>query len=121
MIKSLLLLATLAFIAIDFFAYSQQNELDDSQRYIKIVIDSDVTAEAQSEITNALKKLSGVKTSRMDNSTGIFLGIYVPNDNLLDQTFLNWFENNGYTVKCYYDAIYTRGSDMIELTKNNCR
>jgi hypothetical protein len=116
-----LLLAILAFISFDFSVYSQQNDLDDSKRYIKIVIDSDVSAEAQSEITSAFKQIPGVKTSRMDNSTGIFLGIYIPNENLLEQTFLNWFENHGYAVRCYFDAIYTTGGDMIDLSKNNCR
>ncbi len=116
-----LLLTTLAFFTLAFSAYSQQNDLDDSKRYIKIVIESDISAEAQSEISNAIKQISGVKTSRMDNSTGIFLSIYIPNENLLDQTFLNWFENHGYVVKCYYDAAYTTGGDMIDLSKNNCR
>lgn len=115
-----LLLAILAFIALDFSVHSQQNDLDDSKRYIKIVIDSDVTQEAQSEISNAFAQIPGIKTSRMDNTTGTFLGIYEPNDNLMEQTFTNWFVNHGYTIKCYYDAVYTGGS-MIELSKNNCR
>nr|WP_294862419.1 hypothetical protein [uncultured Fluviicola sp.] len=115
-----LLLTILAFIAFDFSACSQQNDLDDSRRYIKIVIDPDITPEAQSEITNAFKQISGVKTSRMDNTTGTFLGIYEPNENLEEQTFTNWFVNHGYTIKCYYDAVYTAGS-MIEISKNNCR
>lgn len=112
---------TLAFFALQFTAFSQQNDLQDSERYIKIVLDSEISQEAQSEISQAFKQIPGVRTSRMDNSTGIYLGIYAPNENLSDQTFLNWFENHGYTVKCYYDAAYTNGGKMIELSKNNCR
>ncbi len=112
---------TLAFFAVQFTAFSQQSDLEDSERYIKIILDSEITQEAQSEISQAFKQIPGVRTSRMDNSTGIYLGIYAPNENLLDQTFLNWFENHGYTVKCYYDAAYTNGGKMIELSKNNCR
>lgn len=119
MIK-LLLLTTLASIAFGFSAYSQQNDFDDSKRYIKIVIDSEITQEAQSEISNAFKQISGVRTSRMDNTTGTYLGIYEPNENLMEETFTNWFVNHGYTITCYYDAIYTAGS-MIEISKNNCR
>lgn len=117
----LLQLTTFAFIFLHFSSYSQQSHLDDSKRYIKIILDSEITQEAQMEISQTIKQIPGVITSRMDNSTGIYLGIYAPNENLLDQTFLNWFENHGYTVKCYYDAIYTRGGDLIELSKNNCR
>lgn len=115
-----LLLTILAFVFLNFFSYSQQNDLDDSKRYIKIVIDSEINQEQQRDINLALNQIPGVETSRMDRSSGVFLGIYVPNDNLLDQTFLNWFTNHGYSVKCYYDAVYTAGS-MIELSKNNCR
>ncbi|WP_341905488.1 hypothetical protein [Fluviicola taffensis] len=114
-----LLLTILAFIAFDFSIYSQQNDLDDSKMYIKIVIDSEISQEVQSEITNAFKQISGVKTSRMDNTTGTFLGIYEPNENLKEQTFTNWFVNHGYTIMCYYDAVYTAGG-MIDLSKNNC-
>ncbi|TSJ39090.1 hypothetical protein [Fluviicola chungangensis] len=115
-----LLLAILAFTTIGFSAYSQQSDLDGSKRYIKIIIDSEVSSEAQSEITNAFKQIPGVKTSRMDNTTHIFLGIYEPNENLLEQTFTNWFTNHGYEIACYYDAVYTEGA-MINLSKNNCR
>ncbi len=115
-----LLLAILAFTTLGFCSYSQQNDLGGPKRYIKIVIDSDVTQEAQSEISNAFKQIPGVRTSRMDNTTNIFLGIYEPNENLLEQTFTNWFTNHGYTIACYYDAVYTEGG-MINLSKNNCR
>lgn len=114
-----LLLTILAFVFLNFFAYSQQNNLDGSVRYIKIVIDSDISAEAQSEITNAFRHMHGVQTSRMDNTTRTYLGIYKPNQNLLEQTFTNWFVNHGYVIQCYYDAIYTEGG-MINLSKNNC-
>lgn len=115
-----LLLTILAFITFHFSVFSQQNDLRGSKRYIKIVIESEVTAEQQQEINSALNQIPGVETSRMDNTTGIFLGIYVPNDNLIDQTFTNWFTNQGYAIACYYDAVYTAGG-MIELSKNNCR
>ncbi len=115
-----LLLATLSCAFLNFFSYSQQNDLDNSKRYIKIVVDSEMTEEQQREINLALNQIPGVETSRMDKSSGVFLGIYIPNDNLQDQTFLNWFTNHGYSVMCYYDAGYTPGG-MIELSKNNCR
>lgn len=116
----LLLTTTLAFVFFNFFSYSQQNDLDNSKRYIKIIVDSEMTEEQQREINLALNQIPGIETSRMDKTTGVFLGIYVPNDNLLDQTFLNWFTNHGYSIMCYYDAVYTSGG-MIELSKNNCR
>mgnify|MGYP006206470811 CR=1 FL=1 len=116
-----LLLATLAFTTmIDFSAFSQQSDLNNSKRYIKIIIDSEVSPDAQLEISNAFKQIPGVRTSRMDNTTHTFLGIYEPNENLLEQTFTNWFANHGYEIACYYDAVYTEGV-MINLSKNNCR
>ncbi|WP_343637811.1 hypothetical protein [Fluviicola sp.] len=118
MVKTLAI--TLALVAFQITAFSQQSNLEDSKRYIKIILDSEITPEAQSEISQAFKQMPGVRTSRMDNSTGIYLGIYTPNENLSDQTFLNWFINRGYEVTCYYDAAYVEGS-MIELSKNNCR
>lgn len=114
-----LLLATLASLFIHSFVYSQQNHLNGSVRYIKIVIDSDISAEAQSEITHAFLHINGVQTSRMDNTTRTYLGIYKPSEILQEQTFTNWFTNHGYTIQCYYDAFYTPGG-MINLSKNNC-
>lgn len=115
-----LLLTILAFTAINLIASAQQSDLGGSKRYIKIVIDSEITREAESEITNAFRQIPGVRTSRMDKVTGVFLGIYIPGDQLKDETFMNWFLNHGYEIACYYDAAYVEGS-MIELSKNNCR
>lgn len=115
-----LLLTTLAFYTLIFSAFSQQNNLEGSKRYIKIILDADVSYEAQSEITNAFTQIPGVRTSRMDNTNRLYLGIYEPTDTLTEETFTNWFMNHGYTVECYYDAVYTEGG-MIELSKNNCR
>jgi hypothetical protein len=114
-----LLLVTLLLFARNFVCEAQLNDFEDSKRYIKIVIDSDITQDSQLEITNAFRQIPGVRTSRMDNTNRTFLGIYEPNENLLEQTFTNWFVNHGYTIKCYYDAVYTAGN-MIELSKNNC-
>jgi hypothetical protein len=113
-----LLLAIILLFSTSYGCFSQEENA--TKRYIKIVIDSEITSEAQSEITNAFKQIPGVKTSRMDNTTGTFLGIYEPNESLIEQTFMNWFTNHGYTIKCYYDGVYTAGG-MVELSKNNCR
>ena len=117
-----LLLLLMLFSSSSFAVYSQQNDLEQNnsgKRYIKIVLASDVTSEQEQEITLAFKQFPGVQTSRMDNTTRTYLGIYSPAENLLDETFLNWFENHGYTVKCYYDADYSQGN-MMELSKKNC-
>jgi len=115
------LLALLLFSFVGFTSYSQQSNLNDSKRYIKIVLDNEINQEQQHEITAAFKQLNGIQTSRMDNTTNVFLGIYsTHNTNISDQTFLNWFANHGYSVNCYYDASYTEGA-MIELSKNTCR
>ena len=114
-----LLLVLIALAAVGLSAYSQQNDLDDSKRYIKIIIDSEVTQQQQQEINQAMNQLPGVETSRMDNTTELFLSIYVPGDQLSEQTFLNWFANHGYVVKCYYDAVYTQAG-MINLSKTSC-
>ena len=114
-----LLLVTIALAAIGLSAYSQQNELDDSKRYIKIIIDSEVSQQQQDQINATLSQVSGIETARMDNTTGLFLGIYIPNNGTSGQTFLNWFTDHGYVVKCYYDAVYTLGG-MINLSKTSC-
>ncbi|MGV3612606.1 MAG: hypothetical protein ACO1N0_16730 [Fluviicola sp.] len=114
-----LLLVLIALAAVGHSAYSQQNDLDDSKRYIKIIIDSEVTQQQQQEINQAMNQLPGVETSRMDNTTELFLSIYVPGDQLSEQTFLNWFTNHGYVIKCYYDAVYTQAG-MINLSKTSC-
>ncbi|MNK09051.1 hypothetical protein D3C87_270000 [compost metagenome] len=119
MVMKKLILAMLAFAACSLVGYSQQNDLDDSKRYIKVVIDADISLEQQTEITVALSQIPGVETSRMDNITGIFLGIYIPNDNLSEQIFLSWFSNHGFPVKCYFDAAYTPNG-MINLSKTTC-
>ncbi len=111
------LLATLVLSLFLFNGYSQQQDM--SKRYIKVVLELDITEEQRQAITTALSQFSGVETSRMDKTTGVFLGIYSPNENLLDQTFLNWFANHGYAVKCYYDDVYGQGK-MFELSKKNC-
>lgn len=114
-----LILAMLAFAACSLVGHSQHNDLDDSKRYIKVVIDMDISLEQQTEISVALGQIPGVETSRMDNITGVFLAIYAPNDNLSEQNFLNWFANHGFAVKCYFDAVYTQGG-MINLSKTTC-
>lgn len=114
--KELLATIMLSFLLFN-SAYSQQ---DSSKRYIKIVIDLAISQEQEQQINTELNQFPGIETARMDKTTGVFLGIYNPTENLLDQTFLHWFENHGYIVKCYYDDVYTQGN-MLELTKKNCR
>lgn len=113
------LLVTLLLIAFDFQGYSQLNDLDNSKRYIQIVIDSEVSQEQELQINTALSQLAGAETSRMDKITGVFLGIYIPNDAISGQTFLDWFTSHGHVIKCYYDAVYTQGG-MINLSKTSC-
>ena len=115
--KLILVIITLG--AIGLSAYSQQNELDGSKRYIKIIIDSEVSQQQQDQINAALNQTPGTETARMDNTTGLFLGIYIPNEATSGQTFLNWFTDHGYVVKCYYDAVFTQGG-MINLSKTSC-
>lgn len=118
--KLLLLLMSLTLAC--YTAHSQQSDLEQhstGQRYIKVVLESELTTQQAQEITLAFKQIPGIRTSRMDNNTGTYLGIYTPTDSLLDQTFLNWFENHGYTVKCYYDDNYFDGN-MVELSKKTC-
>lgn len=114
-----LLLVTIAFSAVCLSAYSQQNDLDDSKRYIKIVIDSEISHEEELQITVALNQLAGIETSRMDAGTGLFLAIYHSGEGTSEQVFLNWFTNHGYIIKCYYDAVYTQAG-MINLSKTSC-
>ena len=117
-----LLLSTMLLILSCYTAHSQQSDLEQhtsGQRYIKVVLETDVTLQQEQEITAAFKLIPGIRTSRMDKSTGTYLGIYSPTENLLDETFLSWFENHGYAVKCYYDADYHQGS-MVELSNKTC-
>lgn len=114
-----LLLVMIALAAVGLSAYSQQNDLDDSKRYIKIVIDSEISQEEELQITVALSQLAGMETSRMDATTGLFLGIYLSGQGTSEQVFLNWFTNHGYIIKCYYDAVYTQAG-MINLSKTSC-
>lgn len=113
------LLVVLAFIAFDFLGYAQLNDLENSRRYIKIVVDTAVSLEQQQQITAALNQITGIETARMDHVTSVFLGVYTPSITVSEHTFLNWFTNHGYPIRCYYDAVYTPGG-MINLSKTSC-
>lgn len=112
-----LLLLSLLLSTCVFSCFSQEE--NNGQRYIKIVISHDVTAETERSITEAFVHLNGVQVSRMDNLNHTFLAVYTPGENLSKQTFTNWFENNGYVISCFYDDVYIVGK-MINLSKNNC-
>jgi hypothetical protein len=114
-----LLLATLAFFTLAFSAFSQQGDSNGSKRYIKIVIDSDVSNDTEIAIGEAFAHTPGVQVSRMDNVNRTYLAIYTPGTTLSQETFMNWFTNNGYTINCFYDNVYEVGK-MIDISKNNC-
>lgn len=112
---------SILFIGCFQFCFSQTTNLVQSdQQYIKIVIDKDIDDDTQQQITDYFYQKEGVITSRMDNSTRMYLCIYKTNSPLTEASFLNWFANNNYIVKCYYQAPYLNNR-MIELTKFNCQ
>ena len=88
--------------------------------FTKIIVEQQISPQEVKNINTEISKLGHFRVSRMDRNTSLYVAIYESSASNLEEKIKQWFENHGYTIKCYYTDSYVEG-ETKNLTKLNCK
>ncbi len=88
--------------------------------FTKIIVEQQISPQEVKNINTEISKLGHFQVSRMDRNTSLYVAIYESSTSNLEEKVKQWFENHGYTIKCYFTDSYEDGVTK-NLTKINCQ
>jgi len=114
--KKMLLIGTLLFTIFSHSSHAQSN----ARKYIRLVVSDVNTREASLEIDTYLRSQSGIITSRMDRSTGVYLGIYREDSGINANQIIHWIDGLGYTPKCFVEGVHGTAEPIKRINRQSC-
>jgi hypothetical protein len=90
------------------------------RKYVKIIVEG-VNSNKEADFIDRIIRLKpGVITSRMDDRTNLYYGIYKTSSGLSLNHFKQWILDVGFTIKCAVEGDHGNGKS-IQLSELDCR
>ena len=105
-----------AFFLLPVLSYGQSEVV----KYTQVLLGESIDEISANEIRDAFYEYSQVNTSRMDNTTNVFLCVYRESNDFNDDLIIMWLNDHGYTVRCSYTEVFVSGK-VADIKNTNCQ